>query len=310
MAFARKWAPKRRIIIVFLLSILVSVVWSFWSIFADILASLNSSGIFTCITIAYLVTVLGSIPLALKFKNKTDTKISKRPKIKFIYPLLGGAVMGLGIVLFYGLVGNKDFPFVSSMMFSGIMVMAFLISRLAKTRPNKFYIIGTAVVIAGLALQTLALYGFELASSLYIIILSVVMMLAYSAGDYLVFYSAYQGVAPSLLTPLNDLGILCVAFIGGLLFGGFSIISHLTMIEIVLSVAVGLLVIMGDYFSFYAIRMIKGEKSKIINIANILQTLEVVGVALFSIFYLSLSLPLIILGFAVLFIGLALIAIS
>ena len=213
--------------------------------------------------------------------------------------------MGVGIVLFYGLVGNRNFPFVSSMMFSGIMVMAFLISRLTRTRPNKFYLIGTSVVIR-VVLQTIALYGFQLASSAYIIALAVVMMLAYSFGDYLVFYSTYQGVAPSLLTTLNDAGIVAVAFIGGLAFNGFGIFLHLT-IELALSIAVGLLVIMGDYLSFYAIRMLKGQKSKVINIANILQTLEVVGVALFSVFYLSLSLPLLIAGFVLLFVGIVLI---
>ncbi len=298
---------KSKITMAMALALGSSFAWASWSILSDILVSINNKPIFSYLLISYSVAVLLSLLLFLFIRKQ---KHQNRPILTRISPILAGIGFGVGNIILLTLIGNTNYPFVVSMLFSSVVFMAVLIKITTKEKLKVFYFIGTALVFVGLILQALALYGNNISASIPIIIASVITMLFFTAGYYLVFYPLYKGEDPIVVNTKSFLTILLVVILGGLVLGGFSTMGQVTSTELLLSFGVAITLLLASYSGFLATRLVRKMGAKYLNLSEILTSLEIIGVALFSIFLLSIVVPEFIVGIFVLFLGIVTISLS
>ncbi|MCL5239370.1 MAG: hypothetical protein M1286_02775 [Candidatus Marsarchaeota archaeon] len=287
-----------------------AIAWTFWSILSNVIVSLNTQtailyllfveGFVTAITLVILV-----IYMAFKRMKLTDNdrKLAK-------YPVVAGICFGLGIIIYYGLIGNQNFPLVSSFQFGYIIVLALLISRVKHERLKMRYLLGTILVVAGLIAQTFALNPMGISASLSVILLSTAMLVLYAVGFYCSFYYAYGKMQLLIAVPavlVTTLGVVLAYVIGfGLLQGS----PLLTGNGIALAGIIALFVAFAYYAEEFGYRLLRRAKAKYINLANIIGNLELLGIIVYSVFFLSLSYSGLIVGLLLTLIGILLVAAS
>ncbi len=286
------------------LALASSVAWSFWTVLIDVVDGMGKSNYIAYLTIVELFV----IALNLAFLRFYKTKATRPPRLHGArgitrYPVYAGLCFGVGNIIFYALVGGKDYPFVASMMFSSVVILALLLGRITKRRIGALYVVGTMITFAGLVAQAVVLYGTDLALAAGIIIYSAAMSLSYALGYYFAIYYAYEGIDPVRTLPQVYVPILATAILFGIATGGYSGLAMITPEEVLICLLIAVAVIVGYLTEEFAFAALRGAKTKYLNIANILTNLEIVGAGVFTAFFLHLAYQWLLAGLALTFIG-------
>ncbi len=288
-----------------------SAAYALWSIFSDIVVSLNPISYLDYLVIFEASLFLINILLILLFKEYRKIGRRKPKKSLFFYSLLSGIFFGLGSIIFYSLIGNQNYPFVASASYITIIPFIFILASAKKQDPKTLAIIGTVIVFAGLVLQVVALYGSNFGAATRIIFLTALMSVSWMLGSYFLLismvYKGYNIIKADALTAFFE---FITVGVFGLSIGAFNGFFKITPLELALSVAVAGFLVLGGLSEEFSLHILKRFKQKILDLWNVLVDLEIVGIALFSIFFLTLYYPFLIIGLALTILGSILIALS
>ena len=289
------------------LALLSSFFWSLWSILSDVIVSINRNYIFDYLVLIELILSFSTSILLLVYMRSRHDRITKKDMSMMKYPVIVGAAFALGTIIFYSVIGNQNYPFVASVFFALIIPLAFWINKTTKEKVGRNYYVGTVVVFLGLLLEVFGLYGTNLAASFWIIMAAVFVMLFNMVGYYYSFYFAYKGLYPIKAFPTTGITMTIVYLVAGLLLGSLPALSLLTTQELLLVLAIAVSIFFGYLTEEFGIRIVRKAKTKFLNLAEIFTNLELVGVIIFSVFFLSLYMPTLVAGLLLVFAGIILV---
>ncbi len=293
------------------LALFASVAYALWSILSDVVVSLNRVNYFDYLIIFEASLTVLSLALVFVFKGYRKEGKRKSNKRLFTYSLLAGMFFGLGTIIFFALIGNQNYPFVASASYISVIPFVFFIAKAKKQDPKLLAILGTIAVFAGLVFQIIGLYGYDFYAAAPIILLTALMTVFWTAGYYILLISmVFKGY--NILKSDVLMGVFEFLTVGvyGLLTGAFREIFSLTSLEVLLSILVAGFLLLGGLSEEFSFRLLIRFKEKYLDLWNVLVSLEIVGIAIFSIFFLTLYYPLLIAGLALIIAGVILIIIS
>jgi uncharacterized membrane protein len=292
------------------LAAVTAVAWSFWSILSDIVVSINSHTAISYLTIVESAVAVISAVIFIIYKFVQGNKITADDRRLVKYPIISGVCFGFGTIIYFSLIGNQNYPLVSSFQFGYIIVLALLINRIKKEPLRAKYLLGSVLVVAGFVLQSAALTQSSSGSLQNVLLLSVVLLVLYAIGFYASFYYAYGKMQIPIAGPIVVGGILATTLAYGFATKAYSYFGFVQVDGVGLSAIIAAMIILAYYSEQYSYRLLSSAKAKFLNLSNIISNLELVGVTIYSVFFLSLSYPLLIIGLAVTFVGLIFVAIS
>ncbi len=292
------------------LAAVTAVAWSFWSIISDIVVSINSHTAILYLTIVESVVAVISAFIFIIYKFVRGNKITAEDRRLVKYPIISGICFGFGTIIYFSLIGNQNYPLVSSFQFGYIIVLALLINRIKKEPLRAKYLLGSVLVVAGFVLQSAALTQSSSGSLGNVLSLSVVLLVLYAIGFYTSFYYAYGKMQIPVAGPIVVGGILATTLAYGFATNAYSYFGFVEQNGVGLSAIIAAMIILAYYSEQYSYRLLSSAKAKFLNLSNIISNLELVGVTIYSVFFLSLSYPLLIVGLVVTFVGLIFVAIS
>lgn len=292
------------------LAAVTAVAWSFWSIISDIVVSINSHTAILYLTIVESVVAVISAFIFIIYKFVRGNKITAEDRRLVKYPIISGICFGFGTIIYFSLIGNQNYPLVSSFQFGYIIVLALLINRIKKEPLRAKYLLGSVLVVAGFVLQSAALTQSSSGSLGNVLSLSVVLLVLYAIGFYTSFYYAYGKMQIPVAGPIVVGGILATTLAYGFATNAYSYFGFVEPDGVGLSAIIAAMIILAYYSEQYSYRLLSSAKAKFLNLSNIISNLELVGVTIYSVFFLSLSYPLLIVGLVVTFVGLIFVAIS
>ncbi len=292
------------------LAAVTAVAWSFWSIISDIVVSINSHTAILYLTIVESVVAVISAFIFIIYKFVRGNKITAQDRRLVKYPIISGICFGFGTIIYFSLIGNQNYPLVSSFQFGYIIVLALLINRIKKEPLRAKYLLGSVLVVAGFVLQSAALTQSSSGSLGNVLSLSVVLLVLYAIGFYTSFYYAYGKMQIPVAGPIVVGGILATTLAYGFATNAYSYFGFVEQNGVGLSAIIAAMIILAYYSEQYSYRLLSSAKAKFLNLSNIISNLELVGVTIYSVFFLSLSYPLLIVGLVVTFVGLIFVAIS
>ena len=285
------------------LIIISSLGWALWSFLIDLVDASGKANFVGYMTIVEIVVVLLGAAVLLFYLRYRGRGIERRERRLFVLPVLAGLGFGVGSIIFYSLLGGVDYPFVTSMQMATVIPFAFIICWVTRQRIGRLYVLGTAVAFLGFLLQVVGLYGTNLSASLPVVAGAIAVAASYTLGYYFEFRFIYAGLTPMEGSLLVGIVMLGTVFLYGLAGNGYSAIMSITPYQIGLCVAIGVSVIVAGLTSAYALRVIRKERAWKLNIVNVLSNLELVWVIIFTAFFLSIALPEVIIGMALVFLG-------
>lgn len=163
----------------------------------------------------------------------------------------------------------------------------------------------------GFVLQSSALTQQSSPSSISnVLLLSIVLLISYAIGFYSSFYYAYGKMNIPIAVPIVVGCILATTFAYGFATNAYSYFRMVQTNGLVLSSIIAVMIIVAYYSEQYSFRLLSNAKAKFLNLSNIISNLELIGVTIYSVFFLSLSYPLLIVGLVLTFAGLVFVAIS
>lgn len=289
------------------LALLSSVAWTFWTVLIDVVDSMDKQDYVLYLLIVETFVLLFSAPLVL-YRRRTVGRGRRAGGKVGRYPLYAGACFGVGNIVFYGLVGGANYPFVASMMFSNVIVLSLLLGKITSQRLGVLYVLGTLLATAGLVAQAMALYGADIAVGMQIAAYSAVMAIAYAVGYYFAISYAYAGRDQVAALPSVYAPILAVALAYGLLSGNLASATMPTQLEVAICLLIAASVVVGYFSEQYAFLVLKGARVKYLNMANVFTNLEIVGAIAYTALVIGLSYQWLMVGLVLTAIGVIVIA--
>jgi hypothetical protein len=298
------------------LAFITAIAWTFWSILSDIVASINSHTAISYLTIIEITATLVSIIIMLIYILLLHKRLASDDRKLLKYPIISGICFGLGTIIYFSLIGNSNYyPLVSSFQFGYMIVLALLINRIKHEPLKAKYLFGSVLVVAGFVLQSLALYSQLGAASssdsiVDVLLLSVALLVLYAVGFYSSFYYAYGKMQIPIAAPIVLVVILATVLAYGFVTNAYASLGLVNVNGFGLSVVVAVMIILAYYSEQFSYRLLRDAKAKFLNLSNLISNLELVGVTMYSVFFLSLSYDLLIVGLIVTFVGVLFVAIS
>jgi len=251
-------------------------------------------------------TIISFIYLFVPVSGNKRLKINKSMK----YPVTGGFLFALGNILFFAMIRVQPLPIVAAIVYSNIIIFSVLLSRRLKTSLSFLYLLGTVVVVAGLAIIEVLSSGVTVTPDLKSILESILLVILYGFGSYFTYISSLNhDMAKNniFMIFLTETAVIAVATIvsGGI--QNFTFVPGTYILEILLT---SIILIFAIFLEFKSFNIISMFKPKYINIINIFLNFETIWVLIFSIIFLSLSSPSIIAGVLVTSLGIWIISIS
>jgi uncharacterized membrane protein len=292
------------------LAAVTAIAWTFWSILSDIVVSINSLTAISYLTIVECIVGAISVSIFIIYRFFQGNKITADDRRLVKYPIISGICFGFGTIIYFSLIGNQNYPLVSSFQFGYIIVLALLINRIKKEPLRAKYLLGSILVVAGFVLQSAALTQSSSGPIENVLLLSVALLVLYAIGFYSSFYYAYGKMQIPIAGPIVVGGILATTLAYGFASNAYSYFGFVQANGAELSGIIAAMIILAYYSEQYSYRLLSSAKAKFLNLSNIISNLELVGVTIYSVFFLSLSYPLLIVGLVVTFVGLIFVALS
>jgi hypothetical protein len=136
------------------------------------------------------------------------------------------------------------------------------------------------------------------------------LLIFYAIGFYSSFYYAYGKMHIPFAVPIVVGTILATTLTYGFATNAYSSFGMVQTSGVQLSSIIATMIIIAYYSEQYSFRLLSNAKAKYLNLSNIISNLELIGVTIYSVFFLSLSYPLLIAGLVTTFAGLVFVAIS
>jgi uncharacterized membrane protein len=293
------------------LAFITAIAWTFWSILSDIVVSINSHTAISYLTIIEIAVALISTMIFIIYIFLLGRKITSEDRRLVKYPVISGICFGIGTIIYFSLIGNQNYPLVSSFQFGYIVVLALLINRIKQEQLKRKYLLGSILVVAGFVLQSSALIQSNISGSIAgVLLLSIALLVLYAIGFYSSFYYAYGKMQIPVAGPIVVGMILGTTVIYGLATNAYSSFGLVKFSGVGLSLVIAVMIVLAYYSEQFSYRLLRDAKAKFLNLSNIISNLELVGVTLYSVFFLSISYPLLIIGLVVTFAGVLIVAIS
>lgn len=114
------------------LAAVTAIAWTFWSVLSDIVVSINSHTAILYLTIVegIVTAISASIFMIYRFFQGNKIIITSDDCRQLKYPIISGICFGVGTIIYFSLIGNQNYPLVSSFQFGYIIVLALLINRI------------------------------------------------------------------------------------------------------------------------------------------------------------------------------------
>lgn len=284
-----------------------SLIYGVWNVLSYNIVSIEPGYIlFSLFMMMAFGTVISFIYLLIYPSGNKRLKINKSMK----YPVTGGFLFALGNILFFAMIRVQPLPIVAAIVYSNIIIFSVLLSRRLKTPLSFLYLLGTVVVVAGLAITEVLSSGGTVTPDLKSIVESILLVIFYGFGSYFTYISsldrdmAKNNIFMIFLMETTVIAVATIVF-GGLRY--FTFVSDTYILEILLT---SIILIFAIFLEFRSFNLISMFKPKYINIINIFLNFETIWVLIFSIIFLSLSSPGIIAGVLVTSLGIWIISIS
>jgi hypothetical protein len=143
-----------------------------------------------------------------------------------------------------------------------------------------------------------------------VLLLSIALLGLYALGFYSSFYYAYGKMQIPIASPIVVGVILATTVAYGFITNAYSSFGEVRPNGIGLSAIIAAMIVLAYYSEQSSYRLLRNAKAKFLNLSNIISNLELVGVTIYSVFFLSLLYPLLIFGLAATFGGILLVALS
>jgi len=286
-----------------LFALLSSASYAIWAILSLIIVNNNGIGSSVSLDSIYIPLLIIAWILVLVYRKKKG--VFSLPMIKRSV-MIGLIYTGGTLSLFYALSYAKAFPLTMAASSAGLIVFAFLVRKRNKSKASLKYFISTLVAFAGIAIITFGIYGSGFVFNPIYIASLLPPVLLYGLAGYYSFRAMEEKYDPVGIQAVGmtaqTLSVSAIILALGLA-GEF---DSLTQQAWIYATIIAIFLAVGYLAELKAFDIIKKAKAGAINTVNILSSLEFVGVATYSIIFLSLNWLDMVLGGALLLSGIAL----
>lgn len=268
------------------LALVTSISYATWAILALIIV--NSNGVSFAVSldtvyISFLAISWAMVIILRKGRNSFPLNMLKMSVLEGVFYSCGS------LFLFYALTYSKAFPLTEAFSYSSIILFAVFVRNANKSKAGFRYFLSTILTFLGIAAIAFGVYGSGFALSTLYIASLLPLVIFYALAAYYTFKPMNLGYDPitfQAVTMTVQVAITSAVIASFGLLGQFYNLSPQAWAY---AAVIAMVLVIGYLSELSAFKIVRRAKAKVINMINILTNLELVGVALFSIFFLSLN---------------------
>ncbi len=291
---------RNKVLVAYFLAIVTSVSYAIWVIFSLVIVNNNHVSFLVSLETIYIAFLLIAWALVIFMHRGSNSFPWKMIRMG----LLEGTFYSLGsISLFYALTYAKAFPLTEAVSYSSIILFAIFVRNVNKSIPGFRYFFSTILAVLGIAIIVLGIYGSGYSLNAMYIASLIPIMFFYALAAYYTFLPMESGYDPISFQAVVVTVETAITGVLILLLGLSRELYGLGQQAWIYAAVIAVAIVIGYLSELNAFRIARAAKARVINTINILTNLELVGIALFSIFFLRLKWLAILLGASLLIVG-------